>query len=140
GYPDHASYRAYAASLGVADRVTLPGRILYRDLHSYLALGEVAVAPKMSMTEGSGKIPNYMAMGLPVVTFDTPVSREYLGDAGIYAAYGSAEDLAAKIKLALDRPEWPAELGARGRDRAVRELSWTRAARQIDSIYAQVLS
>jgi glycosyltransferase involved in cell wall biosynthesis len=139
GYPDPASYRAYAASLGVADRVTLPGRVLYRDLHSYLALGDVAVAPKMSMTEGSGKIPNYMAMGLPIVTFETPVSREYLGEAGIFAAYGSAEDLAAKIRQALDRPQWAAGLGALGRARAVRDLSWTRAARQIDAIYSDLL-
>ncbi|MEN9934256.1 MAG: hypothetical protein RLZZ387_835 [Chloroflexota bacterium] len=138
GYPDPASYRAYADSLGVGDRVTLPGRIFYKDLHSYLALGDVAVAPKMSMTEGSGKIPNYMAMGLPVVTFDTPVSREYLGDAGIYAAYGSAEDLAAKIKLALDEPAWATDLAQRGRERAVRDLSWERAARQIDAIYTSL--
>jgi glycosyltransferase involved in cell wall biosynthesis len=139
GHPDPASYRAYAASLGVEQRVTLPGRILYKDLHSYLALGEVAVAPKMSRTEGNGKISNYMAMGLPVVTFDTPVSREFLGDAGIYAAYGSADDLAAKLRLALDDPAWAARLGLLGRERAVRDLSWERAARQIDAIYAALL-
>ncbi|HMP41186.1 MAG TPA: glycosyltransferase family 4 protein [Roseiflexaceae bacterium] len=140
GYPDPASYRAYAASLGIADRVTLPGRIYYRDLHSYLAIGEVAVAPKMSMTEGSGKIPNYMAMGMPIVTFDTPVSREFLGDLGIYAAFGSAADLAAGIRAALDRPAWAADLGRRGRERAVQELSWERAGHQIEAIYAAALT
>jgi glycosyltransferase involved in cell wall biosynthesis len=140
GYPDPGSYRAYAESLGVAERVTLPGRIYYRDLHSYLALGDVAVAPKMSMTEGSGKIPNYMAMGMPIVTFDTPVSREFLGDLGIYAAFGSAEDLAAKIRDALEQSEWAADLGRRGRERAVRELSWERAGRQIEAIYAEALT
>jgi glycosyltransferase involved in cell wall biosynthesis len=139
GYPDPASYRAYAAALGVADRVTLPGRIYYRDLHSYLALGEVAVAPKMSLTEGSGKIPNYMALGLPVVTFDTPVSREFLGPLGIYAAYGSAEDLARQIAGALDQPEWAAELGRQGRERAIAAFSWQAAARQIEAIYAEAL-
>lgn len=139
GYPDPGSYRAYAESLGIGARVTLPGRILYRDLHAYLALGDVAVAPKMSMTEGSGKIPNYMAMGLPIVTFDTPVSREFLGDLGIYAAYGSAEDLAAKIRQALDQPQWASRLGVLGRERAVRELSWERAGRQIEAIYAAIL-
>ena len=41
-------------------------------------LGDVAVAPKMSETEGAGKIVNYLAMGLPVVTFDTQVSRRKL--------------------------------------------------------------
>ncbi|NWG19716.1 MAG: glycosyltransferase family 4 protein [Chloroflexi bacterium] len=140
GHPDPASYRAYAESLGVAGHVTLPGRIFYRDLHAYLALGEVAVAPKMSLTEGNGKISNYMAMGLPVVAFDTPVAREILGDCGIYAAYGSVGDLAAKVELALDQPALAEERGKCGRERAQRELSWERAAREIDAIYADVLA
>jgi glycosyltransferase involved in cell wall biosynthesis len=139
GHPDPGSYRRYAESLGIGDRVTLPGRIIYRDLHSYLALGEVAVAPKMSLTEGNGKISNYMAMGLPVVAFDTPVSREILGDLGMYAQLGSAEDLAAKLGLALEDGALASRLGAALRARAVSDFSWERAACQIEEIYRQVL-
>jgi glycosyltransferase involved in cell wall biosynthesis len=105
-----------------------------------LALGDVAVAPKMSETEGSGKIPNYMAMGLPIITFDTPVSREYLGDIGIYARFGSAEDLAANLRLALEQPDWAARLGQLGRARALRELSSGRAGPEIEAIYAAALA
>jgi glycosyltransferase involved in cell wall biosynthesis len=139
GYPDVPSYQRLAESLGIAGSVSLPGRILYKDTQAYLALGDVAVAPKMSATEGSGKIPLYMAMGLPTITFDTPVSHEYLGDAGIYAAFGSAADLAAKIRQALEDRAWAASMGALGRARAVRELSWDRAAAQIEAIYAGAL-
>lgn len=140
GYPDPASYRTYAEALGIGDRVTLPGRIFYKDAHAYLALGDVAVAPKMSLTEGSGKISNYMAMGLPVVTFDSPVSREILGDVGIYAAMGSATDLADKLALALEDRALATRLAVAGRTRAVAEFSWERAARQLEAIYAQVLT
>lgn len=139
GYPGVDRYQDMAQRLGIADHVTLPGRILYKDAHAYLALGEVAVAPKMSETEGSGKIPNYMAMGLPVVTFDTPVSREYLADLGIYARYGSTDDLAAKLIAALEQPAWAAELGKRSRERAVRDVSWEHIGPQILTIYDQVL-
>jgi glycosyltransferase involved in cell wall biosynthesis len=139
GHPDPHSYRAYAESIGVGGNVTLPGRIIYRDLHSYLALGEVAAAPKMSLTEGNGKIANYMAMGMPTVAFETPVAREFLGDAGLYAALGSAEELAAKIELALDDRGLAARLGAAARERAVAELSWERNARVIEAIYADCL-
>jgi glycosyltransferase involved in cell wall biosynthesis len=139
GYPDVTSYKRLAESLGIADNLSLPGRILYKDTHAYLSLGDVAVAPKMSATEGSGKIPLYMAMGLPTITFDTPVSHEYLGDAGIYAAFGSAADLAAKIRHTLEQRAWAAQLGTQGRERAVRELSWDRAAQQIEAIYAGAL-
>ncbi|NCC34974.1 MAG: glycosyltransferase, partial [Chloroflexia bacterium] len=106
--------------------------------HSYLALGELAVAPKMSLTEGNGKIANYMAMGLPTVAFETPVAREILADTGIYARHGSAEDLAAKLERLLDEPDLAARLGQAARERAVAELSWDRAAQQIEAIYAKV--
>lgn len=140
GHPDPHSYRAYAASLGVEGQVTLPGRIIYRDLHSYLALGDVAVAPKMSLTEGNGKIANYLAMGLPVVAFETPVSREILGEIGLYARLGSAEDLAAKLELALDDSALARRLGAAGRARALADFSWDQAMRRLEAIYAQALS
>lgn len=140
GYPDPASYRAYAESLGIADRVTLPGRILYKDLHSYLALGAVSVAPKMSTTEGNGKISNYLAMGLPVVAFDTPVNREMLGALGIYAQLGSVADLADKLALALEDHALAAQLATAGRAHAIANFSWQAGARQIEAIYEQVLA
>jgi len=139
GYPGVDSYGKLAESLGIAGHVSLPGRIMYKDTHAYLALGNVAVAPKMSETEGSGKIPQYMAMGLPVVTFDTPVSREYLGDLGIYAQFGSASDLAAKLQQGLEQQEWSRRLGQLGRERAVRELSSDRAGPEIEAIYTAAL-
>ncbi len=138
GYPDPGSYRAYAESLGIADHITLPGRIFYRDAHAYLALGDIAVAPKMSMTEGSGKISNYMAMGLPVVTFDSPVSREMLGDIGVYAEMGSSSDLAEKLALLLNAPAHAQRLGVAGRTRALTDFSWDVGAQQIETIYERV--
>lgn len=140
GYPGVDRYGQLARDLGIAEHVSLPGRILYKDAHLYLGLGDVAVAPKMSATEGSGKIPNYMAMGLPVITFDTPVSREYLGELGIYARFGSVDDLAAKLQQALSQPEWAAQLGRQCRERALRELSSDRAGPQIEAIYAAALA
>lgn len=135
GYPDVTSYLAMAEALGVRDHVTLPGRIMYRDLHAYLALGDVAVAPKMSETEGAGKITNYLAMGLPVVAFDTPVSHEILGNVGRYARYGDVASLADEILGLLgDRREMEI-LSAAGRAKAISEHSWELGALQIQAIY-----
>ncbi len=140
GYPDPASYRTYAESLEIGDRVTLPGRIFYRDAHAYLALGDIAVAPKMSATEGCGKISNYMAVGLPVVTFDTPVSREMLGNAGVYAHLGSANDLAHKLMQVLQDTALAARMRNAGRTRVERDFSWEQGAQQIETIYQHVLA
>ncbi|HEX6289439.1 MAG TPA: glycosyltransferase family 4 protein [Herpetosiphonaceae bacterium] len=140
GYPDVLSYRALAESLGVAEHVTLPGRILYKDLHAYLALGDIAVAPKMSATEGAGKITNYLAMGLPVVAFDTPVSREMLGDLGVYARLGDSASLAQEMIGLLDDRERSATLGRLGRIKAVREHSWELGGQQIAAIYERAFA
>jgi len=140
GYPDVISYRALAESLGVADHVTLPGRIRYSDLHAYLALGDITVAPKMSETEGAGKITNYLAMGQPVVAFDTPVSREMLGDIGVYARFGDSAALAEQIIGLLDDPQRAAELGRLGRIKAVEEHSWELGGQQISAIYERAFA
>lgn len=140
GYPDVVSYRALAESLGVGDSVTLPGRIMYRDLHAYLALGDIAVAPKMSETEGAGKIANYLAMGLPVIAFDTPVSREILGDIGHYARLGDVQSLADEIVALLDDPREQEILCAGGRAKAIRDHSWELGALQIQAIYQRAFA
>ncbi|MCL5958210.1 MAG: glycosyltransferase family 4 protein, partial [Chloroflexi bacterium] len=55
GYPGVDSYRELAEYLGLAGHVAFPGRIPYEQAPRYLSLGDVAVSPKMSVTEGSGK-------------------------------------------------------------------------------------
>ncbi|NOR82842.1 MAG: glycosyltransferase [Ardenticatenales bacterium] len=140
GYPGHQDYAQMAHGLGVEDRVTLTGKIPYEQAAHYLSVGDVAVAPKLSATEGSGKILNYMAMGLPTVAFDTPVQREYLGDLGVYAPPGDLDALTAGIRTLLDDVARRVELGAALRRRAKDQYSWERAGRRIISIYDQLES
>lgn len=94
----------------------------------------------MSETEGAGKITNYLAMGLPVVTFDTAVSREILGDAGIYARYGDVASLAEQLLLALRDEALAAQLQVVGREKAIREHSWELGGQQITAIYSRALA
>jgi glycosyltransferase involved in cell wall biosynthesis len=143
GFPGVDMYARTAQDLGIADHVTLPGRIPYPDAPRHLALGDVAVAPKLSTTEGSGKLLNYMAVGLPTVAFDTPVAHEYLGKDGLFAKVGDVEDLAAKLMFALDLEFRPSELSRirEGlRNRAVQRFSWDQAGQRIISIYQRLLN
>jgi glycosyltransferase involved in cell wall biosynthesis len=127
--------------LGLAGQITFTNKIIYDEAPRYLALGDIATAPKISATEGSGKILNYMAMALPTVTFNLPVSREFLGDGGIYAADTSSEALAAALNRALDLPAAErTRLGHSLRQRVVRHFSWRRAGEQIESVYRALLA
>jgi len=138
GYPNVPHYQARAQQLGVMDHVTFTGRIPYEEAPRYLSLGDVAVAPKLSATEGSGKLLNYMAMALPTAAFDTQVSREYLRDEGAYAPVGEATALGEVMLGLLAEPERTAALGQALRERAIREYSWMDAARRLVEIYDQL--
>lgn len=135
GFPEQP-YQVRAAQLGVADVVTFTGKIPYEEAPRYLALGDIAAAPKISATEGSGKILNYMSMALPTVAFDVPISREYLGEWGLYAAPHTSAALAAALERALDMPlAQRSELGQRLRERARTLFSWNRVGEQLLAVY-----
>lgn len=134
GFPGVEHYRQLAQNLGIGERVTLTGRIPYAQAPIYLSLGDVGAAPKLSLTEGSGKLLDYMAMGLPAVAFDTPVAREYLGNYGFYAQRGDEASLAEMLLAALNEPE----RGTALRERAIHHFSWLRAGHQIVEVYNRV--
>lgn len=138
GFPDVAHYRALAGRLGLAGHVTFTGAVPYEAAPLHLALGDLAVAPKISASEGSGKLLPYMAAGLPVVAFDTPVQREYLGEWGIYAPAGDAAGLADAIGWALDHPAAAHRAALALRARAVSQYTWDHAAGAIEAVYGQV--
>ena len=139
GFPAVDYYRLRAKQLGIEDRVVFPGRIPYFEAPKYLALGDVAVSPKVSATEGCGKLLNYMAMALPTVAFDTPVSREYLGEWGVYAPKGDSVAFVKEV-LSLLEDEGRAERLGRGlRNRALKEFSWEKAGRDLEEIYRVAL-
>ena len=138
GYPGQERYQGLAAQLGIADRVTFTGRVPYEQAPSYLAVGDVAVSPKLSETEGNGKLLNYMAVGLPTVTFATPVSREILGPLGRYAPLGDDAGLADEIEQLLDDPQH-GRISRAMRARAVEQFSWDAGGRRIVDIYQGLL-
>jgi glycosyltransferase involved in cell wall biosynthesis len=139
GFP-HASYSVRAEQMGVAGIVTFTGKVPYENAARYLAVGDIAVAPKLSATEGSGKLLNYMSMALPTVAFDTPVSREYLGNLGLYASSPDAAALADVLARTLDMAgDRRAAIGQQLRQRAASLYSWQRAGELLVSVYRRLL-
>jgi len=138
GFPE-AGYREKAEDLGLSEMMTFTGRVPYDEAALYLSAGDIAVSPKISLTEANGKLFNYIACGLPTVAFDTPVNREILGDDALYAKFGDVIELVGAIgRLAGDR-ELREELGTMGRERAVREHSWEARGEELTGVYRMVL-
>lgn len=140
GYPNVDHYALMAEQLGVAERVTLTGRVDYiQEAPSFLALGDVSVSPKMSSSEGSGKLLNYMALAQPVVAYDSQVHREYLGEWGVYVDSGDVSALARAIVSLLQDRERRRVLGAGLRRRAASHFSWETATERIENLYTSLL-
>ncbi len=135
GFPNVEYYRALAETLGVTDCVTLTGKVPYTSAPLFLSLGDVAVSAKMSKTEGSGKVLNYMAMAQPIVAYDTVVHREYLAELGVYAPEGDIIALAEAIGQLTEDPARRTILGQQLRQRAAANYSWHTASERIVALY-----
>ena len=138
GYPNEARYQRIAYQKGVSDYMTFTGKVQYQHAPAYLSLGDIAVAPKISSSEGSGKLLNYMALAQPVVAYDSAVHREYLADLGVYAPVGDVSAFANAIAGLLHQPERRLEIGQKLRQRALQTYSWQNAGEQIVSLYKQL--
>jgi glycosyltransferase involved in cell wall biosynthesis len=78
GYPVD-ELDGYLNKQGLAGLCTLTGRVEFEKLPNYLQLADIAIDPKFNDAgEGSGKILNYLACGLPVLAFDTQNNRGFL--------------------------------------------------------------
>ncbi|MCB0251060.1 MAG: glycosyltransferase family 4 protein [Anaerolineae bacterium] len=140
GFPDVDHYRKLAHEMGLDQHVTFTGAVSYEEAPLHLALGDVAVAPKVSATEGSGKLLPYMAAGLPIAAFDTPVHGEYLGDLGFYARLGDAKSLAGTLERALSASaDEKARRGWLLRARVIERYTWQHAAQEIEDRYRSLM-
>lgn len=133
GFPEE-EYRNKAIELGIERMIIFTGRIEYNKVPFYLSAGDLAVSPKLSLTESNSTLLNYMACGLPTVAFDIPVNRELLGDAGVYATYDDARDLAAKLVWLMENKEERDRLSRLLRERSERH-SWDIRGKALDEIY-----
>jgi len=141
-FQDYQAYRERVLDmlpgLGLAlgtDVVQL-GTVPEADLPAWYAAADLLAFP--STKEGWGlAVLEAMAAGLPVVTSDLPVFREYLtpGRDAMMVPSGDAAALSAAIAAVLDDPGLAARLAAAGRAVCER-FSWPRAAREHEAVYA----
>lgn len=132
--------KARAAELGIAGHVTFTGWADDDVLIPNLNAADVCVSPDpandFNHSCTMNKILEYMAMAKPVVLFDLTEGRRSAGEAALYARDDDAVDMAAKIAVLLDDATLRQRLGAIGRGRMERELSWEYQVPRLLSAYA----
>lgn len=139
GYPVEET-AAFMQAKGLAHRCSLTGRVNFEDLPQHLSRADIGVDPKLTGTgEGSGKILNYMAAGLPVVAFDSDNNRDFLGQQQDLVPNGSVEQFVQRIEFLIDHPEVRRREGERNRRRAEQELTWDAGIQLVLNTYEKSL-
>jgi glycosyltransferase involved in cell wall biosynthesis len=115
--PLRGSLAARAAALGVAGRVSFPGRLSEQDLSGLYALASVVIVPS-EWPEPLGMVgPEALGHGRPVVGTAMGGTSEWLkaGVTGLVVPTRSPAELAKAVNRLINDPELSARLGAAGR-------------------------
>ena len=132
-------------------RVVFAGRVPHAEIGAYIAAAEVCVAPYAparhpifrvhGMNRDPIKVLEYMALGKPAVTIDTPRMRS-LFQAGEEVLLYPPEDaaaLAAVLREALADPARAARVGEAGAALVRRRYTWGHHAEELEAVFQEVL-
>lgn len=145
GGPDLAGLRKLAGEKDLQDMVTFTGRIPDADLLEILSTADVCVNPdrpcQMNDISTMIKIMEYMALGKPIVQFDSKEGRFSAQQASLYADHGNqVADFADRILWLLDRPEKRKRMGGFGRKRVEAVLAWDYSVKNLLSAYTRAFA
>lgn len=134
---------ALSQELGLADWVEFTGRVSDGELTRYLSTADLGIAPdpKSPLNDVStmNKIIEYMAMGIPVVSFDLVETRYSAGDAALYITGDDEKAMGLAIRDLMRDPQRRAAMGALGRRRVEEGLAWDHSKRVLVRFYDQLL-
>lgn len=126
-----------AAQLGIADSVEFAGWRGDDDIRRILSSADLCLAPDppspLNDVSTMMKVPEYMAMGAPIASFDLAETRVSAGEAAAYAAPNPAA-LGELVDDLLNDEARRARMTAIALERVV-ELSWQRSSERLLAAY-----
>lgn len=137
--PELERLRALAAEMGMADRVSFPGRIDNRDIHALYGSADVLLNPSTADNMPISLLEAF-ASGVPVVSTDVG-GIPYLvrnGENALLVPAGDCQAMADAALAILDDPQFAARLAAGGQS-TVSAYSWPRVRRLWLDTYAHLM-
>jgi glycosyltransferase involved in cell wall biosynthesis len=130
-----------AERCGVADRVTVVGRVSTPELARWYRRAQLLVSP--SLYEGFGlPAAEAMACGTPVVASDGGALPEVVADGvtGRVVPAGEVAPLAEAIAAMLDDPAACHAMGEAGHRRVLERFTWPKTATMTEALYREILA
>ena len=135
--------RRLSWSLGLEECVEFTGRIPNGELLTRLSTADVGLAPdpRNPLNDAStmDKIGEYMALGIPIVSFDLAESQVTAGGAAVYATRNDPSEFADRIDELLSDPDLRRAMGQAGRRRIEDDLSWDHSAAALIAAYDRAM-
>ncbi len=130
--------------LDLADHVEFTGRISDEDLFTYFSTADLGIAPDpagpLNSVSAMNKIVEYMAFGLPIVSFDLLESRRTAETAAWYVGSNDPKAMGDAMIALLDDPEERRTMGQIGRNRFEATLAWEHQSRKLIGLYERLLA
>jgi glycosyltransferase involved in cell wall biosynthesis len=134
-----AETRALSTRLGLDAWVALPGWVSESTVFAHLAAADVGLDASLQEEVSPVKVYEYMAFGVPFVSFDLRETREIGADAGVFVPPGDVPALARALVALLRDPDRRAEMSRTGRARLSTELAWEHQAERYLAIVERLI-
>jgi glycosyltransferase involved in cell wall biosynthesis len=131
--------RELTTQLGLDPWLSFTGWVPESTVFTYLASADLGIDASLQHDVSPVKIFEYMAFGVPFVSFDLAETRTIGAGAGVLAPCGDVPALARALNTLLDDPGQRAELGRVGRDRVRDELAWEHQATRYLAVVGRLL-
>jgi len=140
-----ARLRKMTLEMNLSDMVNFTGRIPDREMLEILSTADVCVNPdkpcQMNDISTMIKIMEYMALGKPIVQFDSREGRFSARGASLYAdKEDSVNDFANKILSLLGKPDERRRMGEFGRRRVEEEIAWKYSVQNLLAAYQKAFT
>jgi len=137
-----ADLRSQVTALGLDEHVTFTGRVDRVAIAEYLSRADIGICPdlKTPLNDVStmNKTMEYMAYGLPAVSFDLVETRVSGEDCALYVASGDVAAFADAVEALIDDPKRRVELGVKARARVSAVLDWRPQAEAYVGVYDEL--
>jgi glycosyltransferase involved in cell wall biosynthesis len=130
---------ALAEKLGLASRLRWVESHPLHELADYMALADVAVAPRPQCPGHPVKLLNYMCMSLPLVVSAGAAKGIVHLQNGFVCKDHDLDDMALGMATLLRDRTLAEKLGRNARETITQEYDWRTLCRKIDRIYWQML-
>ncbi|MGO4680981.1 glycosyltransferase family 4 protein [Microbacterium sp. 2MCAF23] len=135
--------RKECTARGLDANVVFTGRVGPAQIAQFLSAADLGLGPDLDTPLNNvstmNKTMEYMAYGLPPVSFELVETRVSAGDTGVFVRSGDIGRFADEIEALLDDDDRRVELGLAARRRVVAELDWKPQAEAYVGVFDELL-